>query len=225
MTRFWTLAWGLLLAQAASSSPPSPSAPSLPAPALIDVGVVVPDARLELKYATADNFTGKRLYPEGFQCSLVKDAADMLVRARAILQARAPELTFVLYDCARPRSVQILMWSLVEGTSKQGYVANPYRPWGSLHNTGCAVDLGLWDKKAGAAVDMGTPFDYFGKKAEPRAEVELWKQKQLTNEQWANRLLLREVMLRAGFQILAHEWWHFDCADGKTAKAKYPVIP
>ena len=61
--------------------------------------------------------------------------------------------------------------------------------------------------------------------AEPRHEVDLWKSGALTSVQYANRLVLREVMLRAGFRMLPHEWWHFDCATGTEARKKYPVIP
>lgn len=71
---------------------------------------------------------------------------------------------------------------------------------------------------------MGTAYDFFGKAAEPRHEVDLWKEGTLTSTQFANRLLLREVMLRAGFRILGHEWWHFDCASSDQARKKYRVI-
>jgi D-alanyl-D-alanine dipeptidase len=130
-----------------------------------------------------------------------------------------------MYDCARPRRVQLIMWDVVKGTKQQGYVANPHTPPGSIHNTGCAVDLSVWDTTTSSAVDMGTPYDFFGSAAHPSKESELWKAGELTSAQWANRLALREAMLRAGFRPLGHEWWHFDCADGKTARRKYPVIP
>jgi len=89
---------------------------------------------------------------------------------------------------------------------QQGYVANPHTPPGSIHNTGCAVDLSVWDTSTRAAVDMGSPYNFFGARAHPAKEVELWKKGQLTGEQWANRLALREAMLRAGFRPLGHEW-------------------
>jgi D-alanyl-D-alanine dipeptidase len=135
-----------------------------------------------------------------------------------------PNLTFVTYDCARPRRVQVMMWSVVEGTPQEGYVANPNVPPGSVHNTGCAVDISLWNTKTNAPVDMGTPFDFFGEAAQPRHEIDLLEHKKLSYEQYANRLLLREVMVRSGFHILPHEWWHFDCTDMFAARRKYPVI-
>lgn len=192
-------------------------------PGLVDVATQLP-VEVQLKYATADNFMGRDVYGGLKRCFLVPEAAQMLARAHALLQERAPGLTFVMYDCARPRRVQLIMWDVVKGTPKQGYVADPTRPPGSIHNTGCAVDMSLWNRETNAAVDMGTPYDFFGKKAEPRAEIELWKNGTLSNEQLANRLLLREIMLRAGFRILPHEWWHFDCTDGRTARQRFSVI-
>ncbi|HEY4224086.1 MAG TPA: M15 family metallopeptidase, partial [Myxococcota bacterium] len=217
----------LLLAFAATP----PAAPAFPVdqdvilPGLTDVGAKLPSVHVELKYGTTDNFMHKDAYGGLKRCFLVDDAAKMLGDALGYLHKADADLSFVTYDCARPKRVQEIMWSVVEGTSQQGYVANPNVPPGSVHNTGCAVDISLWDMKKNAPVDMGTPFDFFGTAAEPRHEVELLVQKKLTYEQYANRLLLREVMLRAGFHLLAHEWWHFDCMDGFAARRKYGVIP
>jgi D-alanyl-D-alanine dipeptidase len=215
----------------AAETPAPPSvAPAFPPgteailPGLVDVGTALPDSHVELKYGTRDNFMHQDVYGGLHKCFLVDDAARMLGRARQILKQRAPGLTFAFYDCARPVRVQRIMFGLVAGTPQQGYVANPDVYPGSLHNTGCAVDMGLWDTTTNAAVDMGTPFDFFGPKAEPRHELELWSAGKLTGDQWANRLLLREVMLRAGFRVLAHEWWHFECATWHDAKTKYTLV-
>jgi D-alanyl-D-alanine dipeptidase len=218
----------LLLAQApAEAAPPAgpafPSGTDVTLPGLVDVGAKLP-VHVELKYATDDNFMHRDVYGGLKRCFLVEDAARMLADAHALLQRRAPGLTFVMYDCARPRRVQLVMWDVVKGTKQQGYVANPHAPPGSVHNTGCAVDMSLWDTAKNAPLDMGTPFDFFGPAAQPRNEVDLWKAGSLSSEQLANRLLLREVMLRAGFRILPHEWWHFDCAPGGEARRKYPTI-
>jgi zinc D-Ala-D-Ala dipeptidase len=207
--------WPLLLWAAAQAAPAVP---------LVDVTTTLP-VRVELKYATTDNFMHRNVYGDWRKCLLVPDAHRMLEVAHAILLERQKNLTFVMYDCARPRSVQLMMWDVVKGTPQQGYVADPHSKTGSMHNTGCAVDISLFDVEKNAPLDMGTPYDFFGKQAEPRHEHEQWKAGQLTAEAWANRLLLREVMLRAGFRPLGHEWWHFDCADGKTARRKYAVIP
>jgi zinc D-Ala-D-Ala dipeptidase len=214
----------VVVALVAAQEPAFPKGTDATLPGLVDVATVIPDARVELKYATADNFMGRDVYGGLTRCFLVDDAARMLAQARAVLQERAPGTTFVLYDCARPRRVQLVMWDLVKGTKSQGYVADPTKPPGSVHNTGCAVDMSLWDAATGKPLDMGTPYDFFGKAAEPRHEIELWKKGDLTSAQYANRLLLREVMLRAGFRVLGHEWWHFDCAEGSIARKKYPLV-
>jgi D-alanyl-D-alanine dipeptidase len=193
---------------------------------LADVAATVP-VKVDLKYGTADNFMKRDVYsPLGLKrCFLVPDAAKMLADAHALLVKHDPDLTFVMYDCARPRSVQLVMWDVVKGTPQQGYVADPTRPPGSVHNTGCAVDLSVWNNKTGAPLDMGTPYDFFGAAAQPRKEADLYKEKKLTNEQLANRVMLREVMLRAGFRILPHEWWHFDCKEPSAARKAHAVIP
>jgi D-alanyl-D-alanine dipeptidase len=236
-TAAWLLGLALLSAPALAADPtpapgptPDTSEPAFPKgtdailPGLVDVGATLP-VRVELKYATTDNFMGRDVYGGLTRCFLVDDATRMLGVALTELQRGHPGWSFVMYDCARPRKVQLVMWDIVKGTPQQGYVANPHTPPGSIHNTGCAVDLSVWDTAAKAAVDMGTPYDFFGAKAHPAKEVELWKKGQLTGLQWANRLALREAMLRAGFRPLGHEWWHFDCADGGTARKRYPVIP
>lgn len=213
----------LLLGADGVVSPPATSAAALAKRGLVDVATRVP-VQVQLKYATADNFMKRDVYGGLQQCFLVDDAVRLLEKAYATLQERDPDLTFVMYDCARPRSVQLLMWDVVKGTAQQGYVANPHKPPGSVHNTGCAVDLSLWSKKANAPLDMGTPYDFFGPAAEPRREPDLFKAGKLTNEQLANRLLLREVMVRAGFRLLPHEWWHFDCKAAGAARRAHPVI-
>lgn len=191
---------------------------------LVDVAEALPGVKVELKYSTTDNFMKRDVYGDLEKCYLVDDAARMLKVAHETLKKRAPELTFIMYDCARPRRVQLIMWDVVKGTKEQGYVADPTKPPGSVHNTGCAVDLSLFDTTTGAPLDMGSPYDFFGKAAHPEHEDALWRDGQLSSTQWANRLLLREVMLRAGFRPLKHEWWHFDCAVPADARKKYKVI-
>lgn len=193
-------------------------------PGLVDVGAALPDVKVELRYATADNFMKRDVYGGLKKCFLQKEAADKLAAARTLLQKEHPTWTFLMYDCARPRSVQLIMWDVVKGTPQQGYVANPLKPPGSVHNLGCAVDLGVFDTASGSAVDMGTPHDFFGKKAEPRHEQELLKKGELTAVQVQNREALRKAMLGAGWGMLQHEWWHFDCLKGSEARKKFPVI-
>lgn len=193
-------------------------------PGLVDVQARLPGVVVDLKYASRDNFMGQDVYGGLRRCFLVAEAADKLAAAHALLQQRAPMLTFVLWDCARPRRVQRIMWDLVKDTPSRSYVANPHTKTGSIHNYGCAADMSLWDEAKGAPVDMGTPYDFFGKLAEPRHELTFLKQGKLSAEQLANRLLLREVMLRAGFLVIPNEWWHFNCFDNATVRRRYVIV-
>jgi D-alanyl-D-alanine dipeptidase len=190
--------------------------------ALVDAATVVSELQVELKYSTTDNFMGKDVYGDLTICRLQEDAAKKLARAQELLRKARPDLRLRVYDCARPHSIQIEMWKLVKGTKKQAYVADP--KVGSFHSYGCAVDLTIATVD-GKPLDMGTPYDHFGPEAHVTGEVALFEAGKLSAEAWANRLLLREAMVRAGMRPLGHEWWHFDCATRKEAKAKYPRIP
>ena len=190
----------------------------------VQIKDLIPDTRVELKYATTDNFLHENVYGDFKSCYLLPQAAQMLQKAREYLQERDPSLTFVLYDCLRPVRVQKKMWEIVKDTPQKAYVANPYTKTGSIHNYGCAVDLSLWNAKTNKPLDMGTPFDHFGPEAEPQLEMQLLKQKKISLEQLANRLLLREVMVRAGFLPLKNEWWHFNCADHNTVLKNFRKV-
>ncbi len=189
---------------------------------LIDVKKVIPSLQLDLRYAGPNNFTHKVLYRDLRACVLQQDAAQKLRRADALLKQRAPGLHFIAYDCLRPRRVQLQMWQVVKGTPQQTYVADPVKR-GSMHNYGCAIDLGLADAK-GEALDMGTDFDFFGQLAQPRHEMRLYRHHQLSATQLANRLLLREIMLRAGFVAISNEWWHFNADWPKNVRRKYKIV-
>lgn len=194
-----------------------------PESGLVDVKTIIPSLQVELRYASNNNFAGQILYKKLKACVLQKDAAKKLARANTLLQKRAPGLHFIAYDCLRPRRVQRQMWQVVVGTPQQSYVANPNKPAGSMHNYGCAIDLGLADAQ-GHSIDMGTPFDFFGAKAQPRHEMRLYRSHQLSSTQLANRLLLREVMLRAGFVAISNEWWHFNSDWPKNIRHQHKIV-
>jgi D-alanyl-D-alanine dipeptidase len=211
-------------AVAADVQPAYPAEEDPQLPGTVDVGARLPEAVVDLKYRSTDNFMKRDVYGGLRRCFLVEEAADKLVAAHTLLQERAPGLTFVMWDCARPRRVQRVMWDVVKGTPSQSYVANPNTRTGSIHNYGCAIDMSLWDTKTKAPVDMGTGYDHFGKLAEPRHELNFHKSGKLTSEQLANRLLLREVMLRTGWHILRNEWWHFNCNSNSHVRKTYSII-
>lgn len=177
--------------------------------------------QVDLKYATTDNFTKLVLY-EGLQrVYLHSDAAVKLVRAQQLLKENNPGLSLLVYDGVRPLSVQRKMYEKVKNTSLHAYVANPDRT--GLHNYGMAVDLTICDE-AGIPLDMGTPFDYFGRAAGINMETELVKEGVLTAQQVENRKLLRRVMVEAGFLAIRGEWWHFNAVSLQQARQKYKLV-
>lgn len=178
---------------------------------------------VELKYSTTDNFLGEDVYGELERAYLQPEPAAKLAEAQRLLRERNPEYRLLVYDAARPRSIQQVLWDklrvpLVEKTK---YVSNPKN--GSVHNFGAAVDLTI-ARADGTPLDMGTPYDFFGELAYPTKEKEMVRKGKLTQQQVENRILLREVMGKAGFTGILTEWWHFNALSREKAKEKYPII-
>jgi D-alanyl-D-alanine dipeptidase len=130
----------------------------------------------------------------------------------------------LVYDGVRPLRVQKILWDTIDVPEKikHFYVAHPDS--GSIHNYGAAVDLTIADS-VGNPLDMGTPFDFFGKLAYPVKEMEMLKEGKLTNEQVNNRLILRNVMLDAVFTPITTEWWHFNGCSRRRAEQVYKIVP
>ena len=211
----------------AASVPPAP-AKSLTARYLDSLGFVnIAEAdssiAIDLMYTRADNFTGTLLYEDLHEAYLHPEAMESLLRAQKFLKEIRPDYSLIVYDAARPLSVQQKMWDVVKGTSKYIYVSNPSRG-GGLHNYGLAVDISILDDK-GTPLPMGTPIDHLGKEAHITEEATLVAQGKLTEQERENRLLLRQVMKEAGFRPLSSEWWHFNRVGRQTAKERYRVIP
>lgn len=177
---------------------------------------------VQLIYATADNFTGEQLYGDLTEAYLHPDAAQAVVKAQQILKATHPSYHLIIYDAARPMSVQQKMWDAVKGTSKYIYVSNPAHG-GGLHNYGLAVDISIADS-LGIPLPMGTEVDFMGAASHITNEAQLVKEKKITARERENRLLLRKVMKEAGFRPLPSEWWHFNLCSRKEAMARYSLI-
>jgi D-alanyl-D-alanine dipeptidase len=188
---------------------------------LVDVRSVCPDLRVDLKYSTTDNFVHQDVYGDLDKCFLRKEAAAKLADAQKRLRALKPGWRLLVYDGARPRRVQARFFAIVKGTPQQQYVADPAE--GSIHNYGAAVDLTIVDAD-GRELNMGTPFDFFGDLSQPRLESEFLAQGKLAREELDNRLLLRNVMISAGFLPISNEWWHFDAFPPKEVRARYKII-
>lgn len=177
---------------------------------------------VRLMYATPDNFTGEQLYGDLTEAYLHPDAAQAVAKAQQILKTLHPSYKLIIYDAARPMSVQQRMWDVVKGTSKYIYVSNPAHG-GGLHNYGLAVDISIADS-LDTPLPMGTAVDFMGAASHITNEAQLVKDKILTPQECENRLLLRRVMKEAGFHPLPSEWWHFNFCSRREAIANYPLI-
>ena len=173
---------------------------------------------IDLRYATSNNFVGRDLYSP-FDCAwLHRDAAEALEKVVAWLRERRPGYTALVLDALRPQRVQQQLWDALEGTGLQMYLANPAR--GSIHSYGMALDITLLDD-TGRELDMGTGFDDMTDLSHPALEEGFLVAGKLSDAQVANRRLLREAMLQAGFFGINTEWWHFDCGDRELVRATY----
>jgi D-alanyl-D-alanine dipeptidase len=174
---------------------------------LVEVARYVPDAVLDIRYATANNFTGEVLYPTA-TCKLRRSVAQRLARAAKLLRAQQRRL--LVWDCYRPRSIQELLWKKVPD---ERYVADPKK--GSRHNRGAAIDVGLVDKD-GAAVTLPTGFDDFTEAAH--------RDHALVGDKSVEGKRLEAAMTKAGFVAMPTEWWHFDAPDAsKVALSDEPL--
>lgn len=189
---------------------------------LVDISVLDSTIRVHLVYATPDNFMGEAVYTGITRAWLHPDAAQKLVTAQRLLKKEHPDLTLVVYDAARPMSVQRKTWRLVRGTDKVNYVSNPSNG-GGLHNYGMAVDVTILDP-AGEPMPMGTPFDFFGEEAHTNNEEALLASGKITRKEFDNRRLLRRIMKSAGFRTIPYEWWHFNACSRAEARQSYPVL-
>lgn len=156
----------------------------------------------DLRYATTNNFVHKKLYPCA-KCFVRPEVAKALLNIQKELKNRG--LSLKLFDCYRPGKVQKELWKIMPNPS---YVANPKN--GSMHNRGVAVDLTIVDQN-GKELDMGTPFDYFGKKA-------YHSYKKLPDTVLKNRLLLKKLMQKHKLEPIKSEWWHYS-----YRQKEYPV--
>ena len=184
------IAWAALVAAA-------------PTPLLVDVARAIPDAVIELRYATPRNALGRAVYPAEARCLVLPAVAGRLARAAARLRGHG--LRLVLWDCYRPPAVQRDLWRAMP---RRGYVAPPVP--GSLHSRGAAVDVAL-AAADGAAVALPTGFDAF----EPRARAHATDG--VPREARRNRDRLRAAMEAEGFRPSRMEWWHFEAPEARGA--------
>jgi D-alanyl-D-alanine dipeptidase len=174
---------------------------------LVDVRTVVPDAVIDLRYATPNNFVGVPMYPADARCLVEGSMAADLATAADALRAGGDVLVF--WDCYRPHDVQV---RLFEAAPDPNWVARP-GPYARSHEAGLSVDVTL--ARDGTLVDMGTDFDDFS----PRAHADATDGVSAAAQ--SNRDRLRNAMVQGGLTAYTGEWWHFD-APG--AYANHPIL-
>lgn len=171
---------------------------------IADVKSEIPDSWIELtseegftvdiRYATPNNFTKKKIYDCG-RCYLRPEAAEALTIIQNELKQKYG-YSIKVFDCFRPRPYQQRLWDAVPDPD---YVTPPAK--GSMHSRGLAVDLTIVDKN-GKELDMGTEYDFFGEEAHQDYN-------NLKPEVAKNRQLLKSTMERHGFNSIRTEWWHY----------------
>jgi D-alanyl-D-alanine dipeptidase len=162
---------------------------------LVNLATVIPGIVLDIRYATANNFTGEVIYnlPRAYAR---KPVADALRKAQEEFSKHGVGIK--VYDAYRPYSATVKFYEVYRDTT---YVASPYK--GSRHNRGCAIDMTLVDLKTSEELRMPTEYDSFKKEAWPTTPVKDPVIKK-------NRELIISVMHKHGFKVNASEWWHFD---------------
>jgi D-alanyl-D-alanine dipeptidase len=176
-------------------------------PDLVELVKLDPTIKLDIRYATANNFLSTPVYTQA-RAFLQRPAAEALLRAHRELKADGYGL--IIHDGYRPWYVTKIFWDATPD-DKKIFVADPAT--GSRHNRGCAVDLSLYDLKTGKEVQMPSGYD----EMTPRAYADYAGG---TADERARRALLRHVMEQQGFTVLPEEWWHFDYKDWK----QYPIL-
>ncbi len=175
-----------------------------PDDALVNLKEFLPAVKVEMPYATKQNFTKTKLYPCN-KCFVRYKVAKVLQKIQQDLQKQALGLKF--FDCYRPYHVQALMFKRFP---VKGYVANPVG--GSIHNRGLAVDLSIVDSK-GRELDMGTGFDDLSFRSNHTYL-------NFPDTVLQNRIFLKKIMEKYGFSSIRSEWWHYNF----KPKHLYPVI-
>lgn len=163
--------------------------------------------KLDIRYATSNNFLGRPVYTEA-RAFLQRPAAEALVRANKALRKKG--YCLIIHDGYRPWSVTKVFWDATPADKKE-FVADPSQ--GSRHNRGCAVDLSLFDLKTGKEVVMPSGYDEMTERSHINYVGGAEEQRRL-------RDILRAAMEAEGFAVYEPEWWHYDYKDWK----EYPIL-
>lgn len=162
---------------------------------LVDIETLPIKVFLDMRYATANNFTGKKLYKQA-KCYLKKQTAAAIVKAATYALEEEEPFYLCIYDCYRPNSVQKIM---LKSTDRKEFLAGV-----SNHSRGMAVDAGPCDEQ-GEPLLTPTEFDTFSELSAAYTYAE-----EIPQIAIENREALQRVMKKAGFSTISTEWWHFD---------------
>ena len=218
--RFGKILTGLLLvmmlfvtpAQAQKSlSPDDPSG-------FVVLGEFIPDIIQEIRYYSTYNFVGEKIDGYEMPCALLtREAAEALKKVSDDVMKMGYRLK--IYDAYRPQKAvdHFVRWAkdvkdirmknyFYPEIGKERLFPEDYIMEKSGHSRGSTIDLTLFDMKTGKELDMGGTFDYFGELSHP-------DYKKITKQQFKNRMILRDAMVKHGFKPLYSEWWHFTLKD------------
>ncbi len=188
-----------LRAEALAARPPQEKGNFL-ASDLVDVTKLDPRIKLDIRYATTDDFLSTPVYTSA-RAFLQRPAAEALLRAHRELMKQGYGV--LIFDAYRPWYVTKIFWDATP-PDKHQFVADPAQ--GSRHNRGCAVDLTLYELATGREVTMTGVYDEMSERSYPTYTGG-------SPEQRAHRELLRAAMEKQGFTVYETEWWHFDYRD------------
>jgi zinc D-Ala-D-Ala dipeptidase len=178
-------------------------------------------ARIDLRYASENNFVGRNLYAP-MDCNwLHEHAFHGLGKSIEWLSRNAPGYSLQILDALRPHRIQEILWQQLAATPLQMYLANPER--GSIHSYGMAVDVNLLDANE-HEIDMGSAFDEMDERSHPEFESQLQSAGKLSDTAREHRQLLRAAMHAGNFNGIRTEWWHFDCGDREQVRKDYARV-
>lgn len=161
---------------------------------LVNIEAISDEFVIEMKYASEDNFTGKKLYTVPV-CAMQKGTAKKLDAANRELMQKGVKIK--IWDAYRPLSAQKLMWEIMP---IDDFVADP-NEGGSIHNSGFAVDVTLVDMQ-GHELEMPTGFDDFSDRASRMSTS-------ISKTAAKNLAILTDAMIKHGFKTISTEWWHY----------------
>lgn len=162
---------------------------------LIEIKKAIPNIKLDIRYATKNNFMNQVMYKEA-RAFARKPVVAQLKRIQSALNKKGYGLK--IFDAYRPYTITLAFY---QKAKDKNFVANPKK--GSKHNRGCAIDLTLINLKTGKELQMPTPYDSFAPQASPSYSA-------LPALVIKNRTLLISTMQAYGFRVIKNEWWHFD---------------